>query len=132
MYSTTLSTLERWAPIPLRLIVGYGFMVHGYAKISKGPERFVDTLLAIGVPADVFSLPNRQTSQRSREERSHALWSCSKFELLTERDPLCTWPRHRVAHWPDTVQSGHDESSWGSAPVAREDMHPASSPVRTS
>ena len=51
MYGWPLSALERWAPIPLRLIVGYGFMVHGYAKISKGPERFVDILLAIGVPA---------------------------------------------------------------------------------
>jgi putative oxidoreductase len=33
------------------LIVGYGFMAHGYAKILKGPERFVDILHAIGVPA---------------------------------------------------------------------------------
>lgn len=23
--------LSRWAPIPLRLIVGYGFMAHGFA-----------------------------------------------------------------------------------------------------
>jgi len=30
--------------------VGYGFMAHGYAKILKGPERFVDILHAIGVP----------------------------------------------------------------------------------
>ena len=51
MYRSTLSTLQRWAPIPLRLIVGYGFMAHGYAKILKGPERFVDILHAIGVPA---------------------------------------------------------------------------------
>jgi len=40
-----------WAPVPLRLIVGYGFMVHGYAKILNGPERFVDIMQAIGVPA---------------------------------------------------------------------------------
>src|SRR5882724_11070479 len=26
-------------------------MVHGYAKILKGPERFVDIMQAIGVPA---------------------------------------------------------------------------------
>jgi putative oxidoreductase len=51
MYRSTLSTLQRWAPIPLRLIVGYGFMAHGYAKILKGPERFVDILHVIGVPA---------------------------------------------------------------------------------
>jgi putative oxidoreductase len=41
----------RWAPIPLRLIVGYGFIAHGLAKLEKGPERFVDILQAIGSPA---------------------------------------------------------------------------------
>jgi putative oxidoreductase len=46
-----LSTPERWAAIPLRLIVGYGFMEHGYAKIVHGPENFVGILHAIGVPA---------------------------------------------------------------------------------
>ena len=40
-----------WAPIPLRLIVGYGFMAHGYAKVARGPEHFVDIVHAIGVPA---------------------------------------------------------------------------------
>jgi putative oxidoreductase len=41
----------RWAPIPIRLIVGYGFMQHGFAKFSKGPEAFAAILHAIGVPA---------------------------------------------------------------------------------
>src|SRR6516162_6082292 len=40
-----------WAAIPLRLIVGYGFMEHGFAKLSKGPEAFAAILHAIGVPA---------------------------------------------------------------------------------
>src|SRR5713101_2907886 len=40
-----------WAAIPLRLIVGYGFMQHGFAKLSKGPEAFAAILHAIGVPA---------------------------------------------------------------------------------
>src|SRR5215831_6796636 len=44
------STPEHWAAIPLRLIVGYGFMEHGYAKIVNGPENFVGILHAIGVP----------------------------------------------------------------------------------
>src|ERR1051325_1922385 len=43
--------LSRWAPIPLRLIVGYGFMEHGFAKLSKGPENFAAILHVIGVPA---------------------------------------------------------------------------------
>jgi putative oxidoreductase len=41
----------RWAPIPLRLIVGYGFMEHGVAKLSKGPDAFAAILHALGVPA---------------------------------------------------------------------------------
>ena len=40
-----------WAPIPLRLIVGYGFMEHGIAKLSRGPEAFTAILHTMGVPA---------------------------------------------------------------------------------
>jgi len=43
--------MARWAPIPLRLIVGYGFMQHGFAKLSRGPDAFVAILQAMGVPA---------------------------------------------------------------------------------
>jgi putative oxidoreductase len=43
--------LARWAPIPLRLIVGYGFMQHGLNKLAKGPENFTAILHALGVPA---------------------------------------------------------------------------------
>lgn len=44
-------SIARWAPIPLRLIVGFGFMEHGFAKLSKGPDAFASILQAIGVPA---------------------------------------------------------------------------------
>ncbi|MGC2332266.1 MAG: DoxX family protein [Candidatus Acidiferrales bacterium] len=40
-----------WAAIPLRLIVGYGFMEHGFAKLSRGPGAFAAILHTIGVPA---------------------------------------------------------------------------------
>ena len=40
-----------WSAIPLRLIVGYGFMEHGYAKIVRGPEAFATILHALGMPA---------------------------------------------------------------------------------
>src|SRR5712672_1355450 len=43
-------SFARWAPIPLRLIVGYGFMEHGFAKLNKGPDAFAGILHAIGVP----------------------------------------------------------------------------------
>jgi putative oxidoreductase len=45
------ASVTRWAPIPLRLIVGYGFMQHGFAKLSRGPDAFAVVLHAIGVPA---------------------------------------------------------------------------------
>ena len=45
------STLRQWAAFPLRLIVGYGFMAHGYAKVMNGPDRFAASLHALGVPA---------------------------------------------------------------------------------
>src|ERR1700739_118183 len=46
--------IARWAPIPLRLIVGYGFMEHGFAKLSKGPDAFAAILQAMGVPSPHF------------------------------------------------------------------------------
>lgn len=49
--STVQSTLARWAPIPLRLIVGFGFLQHGFAKLGRGPEHFAAILQALGTPA---------------------------------------------------------------------------------
>lgn len=46
--------LAHWAPVPLRLIVGYGFMAHGYAKLANGPEHFISILQALGVPSPGF------------------------------------------------------------------------------
>jgi putative oxidoreductase len=43
--------IARWAPLPLRLIVGFGFMEHGFAKLSKGPDAFAAILHALAVPA---------------------------------------------------------------------------------
>jgi len=39
-----------WAPLPLRLIVGSGFVAHGYAKLVHGPDRFATILNGLGVP----------------------------------------------------------------------------------
>ena len=43
--------IARWSPVPLRLIVGYGFMEHGFAKLSRGPHAFAAILQAMGVPS---------------------------------------------------------------------------------
>lgn len=42
---------KAWYALPLRLIVGYGFVAHGWAKLTKGPDSFAAILAAIGVPA---------------------------------------------------------------------------------
>jgi putative oxidoreductase len=43
--------LAKYAAMPLRLIVGYGFLEHGMAKWSKGPDVFVTILQAAHIPA---------------------------------------------------------------------------------
>src|ERR1700752_1000577 len=45
------SPIAPWAPIPLRLIVGYGFLEHGFAKLARGPDAFPAILQALGVPS---------------------------------------------------------------------------------
>jgi putative oxidoreductase len=43
------SPIARWAPLPLRLIVGYGFAEHGFAKLLRGPDDFAGLLHAMGI-----------------------------------------------------------------------------------
>lgn len=44
------SDLARWAILPMRVLVGYGFMEHGFAKLLKGPNAFTGILQQIGTP----------------------------------------------------------------------------------
>jgi putative oxidoreductase len=41
---------RQWAPLPLRLMIGYGFMAHGWAKLSRGPAGFARLLEQIHAP----------------------------------------------------------------------------------
>jgi putative oxidoreductase len=52
--SFSRSEMARWAPVPLRLIVGFGFMQHGLAKLEKGPDAFAAILHALSVPVPHF------------------------------------------------------------------------------
>src|SRR5215470_10872148 len=49
--SSSRFPIARWAPLPLRLIVGFGFMQHGFAKLARGHYAFATILHALGVPA---------------------------------------------------------------------------------
>lgn len=39
-----------WAALPLRLIVCFGFLQHGYAKLARGPDHFVGIVHMLHVP----------------------------------------------------------------------------------
>jgi putative oxidoreductase len=45
---------SEYGPVVLRLIVGYGFVVHGYAKLARGPETFAVVLHTLGVPSPLL------------------------------------------------------------------------------
>src|SRR6516165_3461470 len=42
--------MQRYAAIPLRAIIGGGFVQHGWAKIVKGPDGFAGILQSLHVP----------------------------------------------------------------------------------
>ena len=42
--------IKTFAPLPIRLVIGYGFLAHGIAKIERGPHHFASILHALGVP----------------------------------------------------------------------------------
>jgi putative oxidoreductase len=47
-------SLSAWSAWPLRLVLGYGFVVHGWAKLSRGPESFAVVLHTLDVPFPLF------------------------------------------------------------------------------
>jgi putative oxidoreductase len=50
MAAAQSSSIARWAPLPLRLITGYGFAAHGFAKLFRGAGDFTALLHALGMP----------------------------------------------------------------------------------
>ena len=51
LLTSPLPVPASWYAIPLRLIVGFGFIQHGYAKLARGPEDFISLLHAMGLPS---------------------------------------------------------------------------------
>ena len=43
----------RWSLLPIRLVVGFGFLSHGLAKFGRGPQKFGQLLDLIGAPFPV-------------------------------------------------------------------------------
>jgi hypothetical protein len=35
---------QRWVAIPIRMILGVGFMAHGWVKWSRGPAAFAESM----------------------------------------------------------------------------------------
>ena len=50
VFSISEKNYRQWAPLFLRLAIGVGFIVHGWAKLSRGPAGFGKLLAQIGVP----------------------------------------------------------------------------------
>ncbi len=48
---------QRLSPIPLRLMLGFGFLIHGYPKLftNQGNEAITGMLAGIGIPAPALS-----------------------------------------------------------------------------
>jgi uncharacterized membrane protein YphA (DoxX/SURF4 family) len=49
-----------WYAIPLRLIIGFSFLQHGYAKLVRGPEAFIK-LLSYNATGAHFGQPGYET-----------------------------------------------------------------------
>jgi putative oxidoreductase len=41
---------SRWGSLPIRLLVGFGFIAHGFAKLTAGPDAFAGILQQLNVP----------------------------------------------------------------------------------
>lgn len=50
IFSIAGKNYQQPAPLFLRLAIGFGFMAHGWAKLSKGPEAFGNLLAQIHIP----------------------------------------------------------------------------------
>ena len=54
VWRSATAKLAPYATLPLRLIVGGGFLAHGLAKWHRGPEAFAAILHALDVPAPLL------------------------------------------------------------------------------
>jgi putative oxidoreductase len=56
IFSISAKNYQLYGPLFLRMIIGFGFMAHGWAKLSKGtPAGFEKLLTQVGVPLPAFT-----------------------------------------------------------------------------
>jgi putative oxidoreductase len=46
---------QQYAPLILRLVTGFGFVAHGWVKLSRGPAGFEKLITQLGVPFPHFT-----------------------------------------------------------------------------
>ncbi|WP_217607190.1 DoxX family protein [Chitinophaga sp. GbtcB8] len=49
-FAIATKNYKQLAPLFLRLVIGFGFMVHGWAKLSRGPAGFEKLLAQLNIP----------------------------------------------------------------------------------
>ena len=95
---------QRWSAIPLRLIVGYGFVAHGFAKVVNGPDYFAASLQGLGVPAPHLMAWGQSAS--SSWAVSPFLSACDIPLIKVFPDGDSSWlPRSRCTFRMASVQS---------------------------
>ena len=55
LFADGTGRMASWVPLFLRLMVGYGFLEHGLAKLARGPDDFAHILAALHVPFPVLA-----------------------------------------------------------------------------
>jgi putative oxidoreductase len=48
------AAMRHWSALPLRLMVGGGFLVHGYLKLGRGVDVFAAALAGLHIPAPLI------------------------------------------------------------------------------
>jgi uncharacterized membrane protein YphA (DoxX/SURF4 family) len=59
------AAVARHVPLPLRLIMGYGFAEHGFAKLLRGSDNFAGLCMPWDAVSPIFSvdgLPGDRTT----------------------------------------------------------------------
>jgi hypothetical protein len=95
--------LGHLAALPLRLVVGCGFMAHGYAKLAKGPDHFISILAMLGVPAP--QLMAWLTIGTELTVGSHCWWVPLSCSLAYRSQRSCSWRRSPSTFNTDSARS---------------------------